>query len=70
MYNIDISASRSYATKENLIKATWVLDEQLADKGVRKLTVMNEAGRWTAIYFFTDTSYALLAANRGFVAVG
>lgn len=67
----DIANAKSYATKENLIKA---LKKHKIDED-RHLVVCNEQGRFTAIFFQSNfeqygISYMGYYAQYGFFVVG
>ena len=65
---MDINTSKSYATKENLVKALIKLD--FAND--RYVVVCNEAGRFTAIFPLSNIQDGNVCryANLGFMTLG
>ena len=63
---MDIDTAKSYATRENLLKAL----ERLGFADKRPMIVRNSEGRWTAIFSLSmagiDGGYIALFAVHGF----
>jgi hypothetical protein len=66
--DLNIDNAKSYATEANLMKAL----EKLGFAAHRHLVVCNRAGRYTAIFPFSNIKggYVALYASQGFVTLG